>query len=334
MNKPATIKDIARLTGFSASTVSRALKGHPDISPATASKVRDVADALGYVPHSSAQALRTQSSRLIAMVLPRMDNFFFPELLAGVGEAVEARGYSLLFLQSNNRLEREKELLAYCARMRVEGLLFSVSRETRETDHLEALRQTGVPIVLIDHILDETPFPTLTIDDEGVAYTAVRYLVEHGHRAILGLFDQKGLRMSRLRKAGYQRALLEHGLTPKADWMLDIGFDDDVMQDQISAFLSRHPEASAVFTMSDKLMVRAYHAINQLGYHIPEDIALIAISDGKAPHYLFPKITHMRHSGRETGELATRFLFEYLANQQLPPRFEPVPAQLVEGGSV
>ena len=109
--KRTTLKDIAKATGLSVSGVSRALKNHPDIGERTKQKVKEVAEALNYSPNLSARSLRTRSSKIIALILPELTDFFFPKLLKGISDTVESKGYSLVFLQSNNSLEKEKELI-------------------------------------------------------------------------------------------------------------------------------------------------------------------------------------------------------------------------------
>ena len=140
--------------------------------------------------------------------------------------------------------------------------------------------------------------------------------------------------MTRHRRAGFEQAYQAHGLEVPEELILEIDDDGDSLQLQLRDFVSTHPEATALFAMSDKLMVRAYHVINQLGLDIPKEMSLLSISDGKAPYYLFPNITHMRHSGDVVGRQATDLLFSYLEDPGQPPRFEAVDVELVELGSV
>lgn len=331
--KRSTLKDIAKLTGLSVSGVSRALKDHPDIAQETKDKVREVAEALNYHPNPSAQKLHSKSSKIIAVILPEVNTFFFPEMLQGISKVVEQQGYFLIFLQSNNSFKKEKELIDYCLQMFVDGVLISVSSETENLGHLLKLKDLDTPIVLIDRVLSNTEIPYLTIDDVGTAKAAVDHLLQKGHEKVLGIFDDIRLSMTQLRIEGFKQALDRNNLNHTNSNILTISDNNDI-EGQISHFLSENETATAVFTMSDKLMVKAYHAIHSLGYKIPEDFALVSISDGKAPYYLYPGITHIRHSGEEVGILAATLLFKILSGEGECLGFHKVETKLVELGSV
>ncbi len=326
--KRSTLKDIAKLTGLSVSGVSRALKDHPDIAPDTKEKVREVAEALNYHPNPSAQFLHSKSSKIIAVILPEVNTFFFPEILQGISKVVEQHGYFLVFLQSDNKYQKERELIDYCIQMFVDGVLISVSAETTNLEHLLKLKEMDVSIVLIDRVVRNESIPYLTIDDAKATTSAIDYLVEKGHTNILGIFDDDRLSMTNLRADGFRQAHQKHEITCDESNILTIVDDRDI-EHQITRFLDGKAAATAVFTMSDKLMVKTYHAVQSLGYKIPDDMALISISDGKAPHYLFPGITHVRHSGEEVGRKAATLLFKMLSGENKISGFHEVETNLV-----
>lgn len=331
--KRSTLKDIAKLTGLSVSGVSRALKDHPDIGPETKKKVMEVAAALNYHPNPSAQFLHSKSSKIIAAILPEVNTFFFPELLQGISAVVEQHGYFLIFLQSDNQLRKEKDLIDYCIQMFVDGVLISISAETTSIDHLLKLREMDASVVLIDRVLNNEVIPFMTIDDFEASKKAVEFLISKGHKNVVGIFDDERLTMTQLRMRGFQSGLLAAGLEPDPSRILSIG--DDMDSDmKIEKFLDENPDATAVFTMSDKLMVKTYHAINTLGFKIPSNIALISISDGKAPHYLYPGITHIRHSGEKVGRSAATLLFNMLSGDRDINGFYKIETDLVELNSV
>lgn len=329
----STLKDIARLTGLSVSGVSRALKGHPDISTDTKEKVLEVAKALNYHPNPNAQVLRTKSSKIIAAILPEVNTFFFPEVLQGISKVVEENGYFLIFLQSDNSYRKEMELIDYCLRMFVDGVLISVSAETTDDSHLIRLKETGTAVLMIDRVLENSEIPYLTIDDKAVSFQAIDYLVNMGHRYILGIFDDPRLSMCRLRAEGFRAAHLHHGI-PFSEAQILMCTQDETIEEKITKLLDEHQGATAIFTMSDKLMVKTSHVLNCLGFKIPSEMALISISDGKAPHYLFPGITHIQHSGDMVGTAAAKHLIDMLAGGKEIPHFHQIPTRLVALGSV
>lgn len=330
--KRSTLKDIAKLTGLSVSGVSRALKDHPDIAVETKNKVLDVAKALHYHPNPSAQFLHSKNSKIIAAILPEVNTFFFPEMLQGISQIVEQQGYFLIFLQSENKLKKEQELVDYCIQMFVEGVLISVTAETNDIDHFLRLKEMGASVLLIDRVLENPTIPFMTIDDASATSKAIEFLLKKGHTKILGIFDDVRLAMSNLRAKGYELAFENKGLQFDPKMLFSINDDDDI-EEQIFEKLRSLDEVTAVFTMSDKLLVKAYHAISRLGLRIPNDIALISISDGKAPYYLYPNITHVKHSGVEVGMAAATLLFQMLSENRELKGFQKIETSLVTLGS-
>ncbi len=329
----STLKDIAKLTGLSISGVSRALKDHPDIALETKEKVKEVANALNYHPNPNAQFLHSKQSKIIAVILPEVNTFFFPEVLQGISSVVERHGYFLIFLQSDNRFSREKELIDYCIQMFVDGVLISVSSETTDLEHLLKLQEMGTSVIQIDRVLSNDLIPYLTIDDAAASYKAVEYLIKKGHKHIIGIFDDDRLGMTNLRATGFKNVFDQHQIPLENDSILVVREGDDV-EEVLAKRLDENPSITALFTMSDKLLVRAYHVIQRLNLKVPDDVALISISDGKAPHYLFPGITHIRHSGEEVGSAAATLLFKILSGEAIDGPFHEVETTLVELGSV
>lgn len=309
--KRATIKDIAKYLGISHSTVSRALSGHPDLSDATRNKVIEVANLLNYTPNLRAKYLRTSRSGLIALILPEINMFFSPSLINAINKQVEAKEYSLIILQSENSLKREQELVQYCINNAIEGVMVSLSEETNDLSHLNALTQEEIPVVLLDKIIEDDAFSSISLDEAEAGYKAINYLLSKGHKHIVGIFGNSNLRMTRYRKDGFLKAFEDQHIAINPHQVLEV----DHIAHFESAFaqvLHDYPEATAYFTMSDELMVQTYHQLLKHGIQIPKEKVLLSISDGKAPYYLFPNITHLEHSGYNVGEQAIQCLFEHI----------------------
>ncbi len=330
--KRATLKDIAKLTGLSISGVSRALKDHPDIGAKTKQKVKEVAEALKYMPNLNARSLRTQSSKIIAVILPELTDFFFPKLLKGISEIVEERGYSLVFLQSNNNLKKERELVDFCLNIFAEGVLISLSVESENLNHLQKLKDADIPTILIDRVIKNEDFPSITIDDRETSFKAIEYLIQQGHHNILGIFGDERLKMTQLRVEGFRLAYAHHRKQLNEEQILMVPSEDN-LEEAITVHIKAHPDATAIFTMSDNNLVNTYHVINRMGKTIPDDVSLVSISDGIAPNYLYPKITHLHHSGHEVGSKATNLLFNIIDGMSPAFNFYKIDAELVKLGS-
>lgn len=309
--KRTTLKTLAHALELSASTVSRALDDHPDISEDTKVRVREAARAMRYVPNARARYLRSNTSHLIALILPEIHAFFVPPLITAITRVLEARQYSLLIFPSEDSLAHEQRLLHMCTQLGVDGVLLACSRETTSLDHLKVVRENGIPVVLLDKALPTRMHSTITLEEEEAARMGVQCLYDRGHRVILGVFPDANLRISRQRAQGFKQGHLELGLTIHADRTL---FVDSFHQfpDRLAAWMARHPEATALFTMSDELLIHTHHALRKNGRQIPEEMSLVAISDGMVPYFLHPNVAHLRHSGKEAGEKAAELLLAHL----------------------
>ena len=303
--KRVTVKDLARLLGVAPSTVSRALADHPDISAGTKARVREAAKATGYIPNLRARYLRSQHSRLVALIVPGVNMFFVPSLMSGVDHVLRENDYSLLLFESDDSVVQERKLARLCLNLSVDGVLLARSSETAELSHLDALGASGVPVVLLDKIIETDRYSTVSIDGFEAARRATGYLLERGHRHVLGVFADDRLRISTVRAEGFRRAFADRGLAaPEAIHVRHLGEFERL----VGPVLGGAPPPTALFAMSDELLVRAHHAALARGLRVPDDLSLVAISDGRAPRFLYPPVTHVHHSGTEVGEKAAHVL--------------------------
>src|SRR5688572_6759818 len=160
-----TIKDIARELGISPSTVSRALKDHPDISPETKKAVNELAEKLNYQPNIVALSLRQSKTNTIGVIIPEIVHFFFSTVISGIEDVAYSAGYNIIITQSNESLAREKSDLKALFNSRVDGMLMSISRETVDFEHIENILSKGMPIVFFDRIYDTPGSSKVVVDD-------------------------------------------------------------------------------------------------------------------------------------------------------------------------
>ena len=316
-----TIKDIARLLQVNVSTVSRALSNHPNVLAETRQRVQELADELGYVPNQLAANLRRRHSRLIALILADMNMFFLPSVILAVEEQVRQNGYQLIILQSNNDFTLEKQNLQICLQLAVEGVLMALTSQTPGIAHFSNFLAQGIPVVFFDKAPPGKEQNTVTIDDEAAAYLAVRHLIERGHQRIFGLFGSKNLHMTDERLAGYHRALADAGLAMQEDWTI-FAENSATARERLTALLLLEPMPAALFAMSDELLVGAVQAVEQLGRRFPQDLAIISMSDGFAPEFYNPKITHILHSGYKIGKAAWGLLYQRIQQPDDPHTYQ------------
>lgn len=312
-----TIKDIAKLLAINPSTVSRALKDHPDISLETRTKVKRIADDLGYVPNLQAISFRNRKSKLIGLILPDMNMFFFPPVISAIEETVRKEGYNLIVLHSNNQLEREQENVRICQRLGVEGLLVSLTSESSSLDHFSELIGQGVPIILFDRVNNDLDLPTVVIHDEAVASEAVTHLVDKGRKKICGLFGDPQLSISQLRKDGFYKALTDFGQAIDANLIIHAYDHNDAFK-KVDLLLEKQFRPDAFFTMSDALLVGTMMALHKHEVVVPDEMAIISISHGEMPRFFNPQVTYLQHSGSRVGATAIGLLFKLINKDSIP----------------
>ena len=314
----STIKDIAKHLGVSPSTISRALSDHPDISKEMKKKVEQVAKEFHYTKNRRASSLRTKEPGIIALIIPEVNMFFMPELIYGINTEAEKKDLSVAIFQSDNSLEKEKKLLQYCLEMSFSGILLCLSFETNNLSHIHSVIGNEIPVVLLDKVILDSNCSTVSIQDEDAGYKSANYLLENGHQNVIGIFGNSELEMTQLRKMGFAKAFLENRVDESNLGLIEIEGIltlDTALEEE----LRQKPETTAIFCMSDELLINAHHLLMKLGYKIPNEISLISISDGFVPYYLFPNITHLHHSGFEVGYEALKVMASHLDNPNRKP---------------
>lgn len=325
MNK-ITIKDIAKMLSLSVSTVSRALSDHPDISEDTKSRVRSVAEKFNYLPNLHARFFRKKNTKLIALILPDFNRFFVPDLITGIQKVIDENGYSLIIFHTNNSILQEVEILKYCLSWVVEGVLISLSNDTVSLEHLDILRNNGIPIVIFDKVLKSEFYSTATINDAEAAYTATSFLCQSNRKKILGIFGHENLSITKDRIKGFEKSLLLHGYSYSKSNILIVNNINDINNViNYSAF----DEFDGIFVMTDELLINSLNKILDLNKSIPKEIGIVSISDGTSPYFLRPKITHIFHSGYLVGQTACTLLFNHLFDKSFAVEHKIVDTTLV-----
>lgn len=329
-----TIKDLANMLNLSTSTISRALSDHPDISQATKSRVKETAERLNYRPNLQARFFRKKHSGLIALILPEINMFYNPSLIEGVNAAIADTPYSLVIFATNNNIAQEREAIQQCIRWAVEGVMISVTVNTNKHTmaHLDELALANIECLMYDRVITDTHFPSLTIDNQLAAKKGVKFLLENGHRNILGIFANPSLAITKERLKGYEEAFEEFGLSPNPTHAV-IAMQVN-MVDNILPVLLRSKIFTSIFSMTDELLFATANNLRKLDLSIPDDVSVVAISDGIFTKQFFPQITYIEDSGKRMGQAALRQLIEYIQNPNMEKKSRHLTTKMVYGDSV
>ena len=332
---PATIKDLAKELNLSASTVSRALRDHPDISPLTKKRVISLANKLDYHPDSIAQSLQTQKTKTIGVIVPEIKQPFFASVINGIEELAYSAGYTIIVCQSNETYHREVLYTRTLVSHRVAGLLVSLSQTTQNLDHFKALQRRGVPIVFFDRVNDDIEASKVVVDDYNGAFAAVDHLIKSGYKRIAHLAGPKNLSISKYRLKGYKDAL-KLGNRPYNEELVVYGGLDDT--DGVVGFqklLSLEILPDAVFAVNDPVATGAFLTIKEHGLKIPDDIALVGFSNTNVSSLLDPPLTTVEQPTYEIGKTAVQLLLAQINNNEknFVPQFEVLKTHLIIRGS-
>ncbi|WP_406737114.1 LacI family DNA-binding transcriptional regulator [Thioclava sp. GXIMD4215] len=286
-----SIKDIARQAGTSVSTVSRALNHSGYVSQEVRARVEQAARALNYQPNAGARTLRSGRSNLIGVMLPSLEVEFFARLAHRIEQCLFQQGYQALICSTAEDPAREKAYVDTFAAKQVDGLL--VAAIGAGPEGLQALADTGIPIVAIDRHAQGAPVLTIGSDHKMGGGLAARHLLALGHREVVILGAPSHSEPIRLRAQGMIEAFEAEGLAPPA---LVLGETHNVRSCEALAFglLSQAARPSAILATSDIAAVAAMRAAKRLGLELPEDLSVTGFDDNPMARCVWPDLTTIR----------------------------------------
>jgi DNA-binding LacI/PurR family transcriptional regulator len=328
-----TIKDIAKALGISPSTVSRALKDHPDISSKTRKAVKELAAQLHYEPNAIALSLRSRSSLTIAVIIPQIVHYFFSSVISGIEEIAYQQGFTVIMCQSNEDYEKEKDIIHTLISKRVDGILASVSKTTTNYEHFLELQKSNIPIVFYDRVLNIPNTDRVIVDDYTGSYKAVEHLIRMGCRRIAHMATSQELLIGQNRKNGYMQALKDNNI--EVDEEIILRCDTDIHAKKcIPYLLSLQKKIDGIFAVNDLTAITSMSIIKRSGYKIPDDIAVVGFSNSIYASMADPPLTSIEQQGFEMGKRATNLLFERIYSEDpIETRVEQIKTDLIVRGS-
>lgn len=311
-----TIKDIARELGISPSTVSRALKDHPDISPDTKKAVNELAEKLNYQPNIVALSLRQSKTNTIGVIIPEIVHFFFSTIISGIEDVAYSAGYNVIITQSNESEAREILDMKALFNSRVDGMLMSVSRETTNFDHIEGMLAKGVPIVFFDRVYNTDQASKIIVDDFTGAKDATLHLIEQGCKRIAHIEGPPNLEISKQRLEGYKEALKENNIPFNKDLIAicPSGTIEEGKKATEKLLALKNPP-DAIFATNDPAAMGAMQAIKEKGLKMPKDIALVGFSNWFFSALMDPPLSSVDQPGFEMGQEAAKLLIRQIEKQ-------------------
>jgi len=311
-----TLNDIAARLHVSRVTVSKALRGHPDISEDTAKRVRKVAEQLGYSPNIIARSLSSRRSNMIGLVVPKIAHFFFGSVIEGVYNTAFENNYETILTVSQENPERERKHLQTLVSMRVDGIIISISQATTDLGIFTWIRKMGVPLLFLDR-RPEPPlsgFSSIVVDDKGGAFKAVEQAIKVGYRKIACIGGNTHINIGKNRMLGFESAMKQHDLPIKKEWVISGGFGKDVGYEGFIHLHSSGRLPEFIFAMTYPIALGIYEAAKELGVRIPHDVDVICFGDSDVSRVISPALSCVAQPSYEQGSKAVELMISTLAH--------------------
>jgi LacI family transcriptional regulator len=315
-----TIRDVAKKANVSVSTVSRVINKKGYVHEDTKVLVNKIIEELGFIPNQLARSLTNHSSKIIGVIVPHIGPSFYGELLEGIESQAAAYGYKIMFCHTQDDPDRELEYLKFFEQYNVEGLIIASNFSNRDL-----LSDLNIPVVTVDHILDEN-IPSITSDNVKGGMLAAEKLISTGAKNILVFRGPSFLLTTMERTIGFLKVLKRHEL------FADI-FDLDLINPDaklIEKVLVNNPNVDAIFAFSDTIAFVILNILQKIGKRVPEDVSLIGYDNTPFSKWMTPSITSVDQSINFMGKQSFINLTRLIRGVELESLHDIIDVRLVE----
>ena len=313
MRRKVTLKQIAKELDVSISTVSKSLRDSPEISEDTRLKVQAFAKLYNYKPNNIALSLKNKKTKTIGIIIPEIVHHFFATVISGIEQVANESGYNVIVCLSDESFDKEVINMEMLANGSTDGFIMSLSKETqqkRDFHHLQEVINQGMPVVLFDRISNDIMCDKVIIDDQLAAYEATNFLISKGLKKIALLTTVDYVSVGKLRTDGYLNVLHDHEI--EVDESLIIRIEDTENCDEKINELLENNSVDAILAVNELFAVTAIKLAMSKGIKIPEDLSVVAFTDGIISKYSTPTITTISQNGIKMGRKAAEMLINRL----------------------
>ncbi len=328
--KVITLKDIAEDLNISKVSVSKALRDHPDIGAETKRLVRETAERLGYVPNYIARNLSSRQSKTIGLVVPKIAHHFFASAIETIYHTAFDNKYEIIMTVSQEKVENELIHLQTLLSMRVDGLIISVTEQTKDISIFETVKKRGIPLVFFDRVVEGLGFSTVTADDEQGTYDAITEVINSGYTKFAHLAGYSYTNIGKNRLNGFRNAMKDNNLKVPEHWVVETGFaEGDGYKGFMKLFRSGElPEV--IFTVTYPVALGVILAAQEAGISIPGDLQIVSFGGSIYNRFVTPSISYIDQPSEEIGKKATELLLDEIKNPEMrEERHIVVPTKLV-----
>jgi len=313
--KHVTIKDVAKRLNFSVSTISRAFNDKYDIRKETRDLILATAKEMDYSPNPIAKNLLKQCSHQIGVVVPEFVNPFFTEVIIGIQEIFIKKGYQVLIMQSGESHIVELENVKTLENNMVDGMIISLSLDTKNVDHYKDLIKHGFPLVFFNRVSNDLETSKVLFDDYKWAFFATEHLIYQGFIRIVHFSGPSGLAITANRKNGFLDALRKHRIPFDESSIIETGFMISDGERVMEKLINGNNLPDAIFAVNDPSAMGAIKMLKKHGYKVPDDIAIVGFTESILSSLIDPPLTSVEQPTNEIGRTAAMLLLEQIESK-------------------
>ena len=312
-NKITTLKEIAKRLKFSVSTVSRALNNHPSIGLRTTAQVQQLAKELNYEPNQTALFFKQQKTYSIGVILPNLKEEFFSQAINGIEDIAKKNKYSVLIGQSHDDIEQEKQIVIAMKNHRVDGLIISISKHTKNYQHFTNLEQYNIPVVFFDRVPDLPTVHKVSSDINAGTRQAIEFLIKKGHKQIGVINGPEEMKSCQERTNTYLDVLKNKKIKIDLSLVVTTDLTQQRTWEAMKTLLALKQPPTAILTINDYVALDAIQYARKTKLKINRDICFVSYANLPITNYLeFPPLASVEQYPYEQAKKATEILFELL----------------------
>lgn len=301
-----TMKEVAERAGVSITTVSHVINKTRFVSDELAKRVKQAIEELDYRPHQLAQSLRRGTTQTIAVLVSDIVNPFFPEVVRGAEDSAKENGYSLILCNTDEDPQTESFYVSLMVDRRVDGFIIAPSMAAEGS--LRSLIKKDIPLVVIDRPMEALSVDQVYSDNVNGAYQATKYLLSLGHRRIGLIMELEGIRSFDDRKAGWERALKEQGLSAVSELVQQAGLEIEGAAEAARYLVEGPPQATAIFATNNLMTLGVLRYLKKNNVSCPRDLSVVGFDDPEWAASFNPSITSIAQQSYEMGYKACDLL--------------------------
>jgi LacI family transcriptional regulator len=310
--KEVTIYDIASALNISIATVSRALKNDPVVSKRTKKKIFDLAGKMGYRTNHFARNLRNQKTNTIGVIVHELNSNFITSVLAGIEKVTTEAGYDLIIAHSSESFSKEIANAKNLFDKRVDGLIASLSLDTKNLDHFKSFEEKNVPVIFFDRVEQEGNNTVVVIDNDKCGYQATQHLIQQGCKRIVHITSSLKRNVYAKRFKGYKDALFDNGIPYDEKLLIINDLSERAAIESTMKMLKMDPLPDAAFITNDFVAAVCMRTLKENNIKIPEDIAIVGFNNDAICTLVEPALSTINYPGIDVGEVAASNLINHL----------------------